>query len=1221
MATLLSSPMGPSLSLSHGVFDNPPSSPTRVGDDLPPDFDESFGSSMSISASYDREAANRIKASLHNTTLSAAPRLVHGAMLPGQHGGRGGSAASPRGGMSLSAALGTSLHRKAKAEVFALAESGSGTPTSLLAKLQSPGPMEISSPPVVPLPACALSNEADRSSGGHDDTPTTSHASASPPPLPRPRHRSQEDELMSKSDRAMIAPRTLRRMASEQQASTLLTMSKLSGGNALGRLFSAELSLKDKEEPVSRSEAVSAAAAAASTSMPPPPVPSNAFSIPPIPAQPGPRRLFTRAATVGPALGGALKHPRNFHKSPNLAGAGSPLSSPEQQPPSKRRPSTLPLGAGRSQALSQSQLRAQAQTGPGTASGARAGLLKRPSIHSAFGDASGSVVAAASLRPRPGFKKNATVPASIPTSRIKGEGQGSFASAPLAQVINDTRPRTSAAKGSNFIKSRSANQRHFNNFASVQPMNLDSCIADSLGKTAEKDIFDASTDSTADRSIGWTAPPTAADSVLETAGLGDFFYDPQSPDQLPPSHEIAQLNASASQQRRLRVHSESDAEVSFESGQSASPSTARAPTFGFASGTQPQDAIFGADMFAAQTAQENVWKLQAGPRTMKTHTSRPSLLECMQGNRSAPKLSPAASSASSRRPPHLRLLPTNMNAFADSRRCQTALDPLVTTKGPFYQQKPDHEIPQTAKPGPQQRFHLLSQGTDMQVSDDSAGPREDTGMSSMLRRRSSFEFVSPSNSMTGIGGYPDDFNANGSPMPAAEAKQRFRPSMLRTPSKDDSSPLGYGQGVRRTNSRREEKVLQCSSAAALPTHGGEFMPGFGASEKEGKVLPCFTVKEDGLVRIKSDTLVDLMAGRYDDQIKGYTIVDCRFGYEHQGGKIEGAINLGSVDAVKHHFLTPGAGMHAYDNVPLRSQSGRPDASGNVRKHLLVFHCEFSCKRAPSMALALRQADRGVAHDYPNCHFPELYVLQGGYCAFFQAFPHVCNPSAYVRMDDPAHQERRSIELNGFRKQFTRHRSFTYGEANAGAGDGASGSPLAMLNGAAAAARPVPMMPIMHEVAESPLDGRHAGEPKSFAAGRHLSQARTSLRLGAPLPGGSSQRQLQAQQHLTVTAADASVLSSSDESSFDTSGFGDSPCATAGKRRPILAPGLDPAASADGGDCTAPTSVSSMGATMNIAAAASLSTSTAHAPLHHRTPGPRRPMERAGTTGNIILGRF
>ena len=64
--------------------------------------------------------------------------------------------------------------------------------------------------------------------------------------------------------------------------------------------------------------------------------------------------------------------------------------------------------------------------------------------------------------------------------------------------------------------------------------------------------------------------------------------------------------------------------------------------------------------------------------------------------------------------------------------------------------------------------------------------------------------------------------------------------------------------------------------------------------------------------------------------------------------------------------------------------------------------------------------------YPKVYYPEVYILEGGYCEFFKTQSHHCQPQAYVPMDDPLHFERRNSDLHDFRK-FARTRSFTYGE--------------------------------------------------------------------------------------------------------------------------------------------------------------------------------------------------
>jgi M-phase inducer tyrosine phosphatase len=192
-----------------------------------------------------------------------------------------------------------------------------------------------------------------------------------------------------------------------------------------------------------------------------------------------------------------------------------------------------------------------------------------------------------------------------------------------------------------------------------------------------------------------------------------------------------------------------------------------------------------------------------------------------------------------------------------------------------------------------------------------------------------------------------------------------------------------------------------------------------------------------------------------------------------------------------------------------------------------------------MALALRQADRGLAHDYPNCHFPEIYILQGGYCRFFREYAQLCEPQQYICMDDPRFLARRSSELNGFRKQFSRHRSFTYGEGR-------------------------------RQVSQS-YQGRQTIKEEDAASLMDESPCPGTAKI---LPSKASLSSVVGRETNEQAAGDTSFGSVGDSSFED--GIGDSPCAAAGSRKPVTML-LQPR-------------VGSLG---------------------------RRPLLRAGTTGNIL----
>ncbi|CAM6069785.1 unnamed protein product [Sphagnum tenellum] len=68
---------------------------------------------------------------------------------------------------------------------------------------------------------------------------------------------------------------------------------------------------------------------------------------------------------------------------------------------------------------------------------------------------------------------------------------------------------------------------------------------------------------------------------------------------------------------------------------------------------------------------------------------------------------------------------------------------------------------------------------------------------------------------------------------------------------------------------------------------------------------------------------------------------------------------------------------------------------------IVFHCEFSSSRAPKLFKHMRNLDR-LAHmeTYPELAFPNMFLLKGGYKAFFELYSELCVPQEYVKMSDP-----------------------------------------------------------------------------------------------------------------------------------------------------------------------------------------------------------------------------
>jgi M-phase inducer tyrosine phosphatase len=84
-------------------------------------------------------------------------------------------------------------------------------------------------------------------------------------------------------------------------------------------------------------------------------------------------------------------------------------------------------------------------------------------------------------------------------------------------------------------------------------------------------------------------------------------------------------------------------------------------------------------------------------------------------------------------------------------------------------------------------------------------------------------------------------------------------------------------------------------------------------------------------------LNDVLDGALKSQIGSYQVIDCRFDYEFNGGHVPGAININTTTQLEEYFLGTTV------NKPVPSVSGDGES-----KHVLIFHCEFSAKRAPTL---------------------------------------------------------------------------------------------------------------------------------------------------------------------------------------------------------------------------------------------------------------------------------
>ncbi|XP_043920012.1 M-phase inducer phosphatase 2 isoform X2 [Protopterus annectens] len=179
-----------------------------------------------------------------------------------------------------------------------------------------------------------------------------------------------------------------------------------------------------------------------------------------------------------------------------------------------------------------------------------------------------------------------------------------------------------------------------------------------------------------------------------------------------------------------------------------------------------------------------------------------------------------------------------------------------------------------------------------------------------------------------------------------------------------------------------DRVLDCENRS--PDFIGDFSKTYA--------LPTVKGKHDGLKYITPEMMAAVLNGKYNSLIDHCGIIDCRYPYEFEGGHIKGALNLHLEEEAENCLLK---------QPIISSEAGK--------RVILVFHCEFSSERGPRMCKFVREQDR-KNNEYPNLHYPELYILLGGYKDFFQRFKMHCEPQGYR----PMHHEDFKEDLKKFR---------------------------------------------------------------------------------------------------------------------------------------------------------------------------------------------------------------
>ncbi|XP_065151217.2 cell division cycle 25 homolog d isoform X2 [Paramisgurnus dabryanus] len=224
---------------------------------------------------------------------------------------------------------------------------------------------------------------------------------------------------------------------------------------------------------------------------------------------------------------------------------------------------------------------------------------------------------------------------------------------------------------------------------------------------------------------------------------------------------------------------------------------------------------------------------------------------------------------------------------------------------------------------------------------------------------------------------------------------------------DAIDPMAAVKFCRMRSQRKAPPINITEAAVADLTLIGDF--------SKQHLLPVESVGHQELHCVSAHTVASLIKGQFGLAVDDFLIIDCRYPYEYQGGHIKGAVNLYTeyqiqqavAQALERAKLHP-TGSFSWGHQP--SDSVAKEEGSSPRK-LIVFHCEFSSERGPHLCQYLRRLDRCL-NVYPNLHYPELYLLLGGYKHFHSCYPDMCDPCGYV----PMHHEDYQGQLHGFRRR-------------------------------------------------------------------------------------------------------------------------------------------------------------------------------------------------------------
>ena len=152
-------------------------------------------------------------------------------------------------------------------------------------------------------------------------------------------------------------------------------------------------------------------------------------------------------------------------------------------------------------------------------------------------------------------------------------------------------------------------------------------------------------------------------------------------------------------------------------------------------------------------------------------------------------------------------------------------------------------------------------------------------------------------------------------------------------------------------------------------------------------------------RISADDAYQILPGTAPQRFDQTLVLDCRFKHEYDGGHIVGAMNITTYKQLLSLY---------------KKYKGQ-----NV---CMIFHCEFSQKRGPTWVSLFRDIDRNdnVAR-YPALSYNNVYLLEGGYKAFYTKHKDMCI-GGYTTMEDDGTDDKSVLKKANtqYKREIKRH---------------------------------------------------------------------------------------------------------------------------------------------------------------------------------------------------------